>query len=156
MTSYVDSVLISGEAVLHRGRVSLWPLSPRIILGILLLPLLGIGLVLLVWAFVLYKTTEIAITNKRIIAKFGFIRRRTIEINLQKVESIQVEQNVPGRLFNYGTIVVAGAGTPNLSVPAIADPLRFRKHFMEATDTSQSSSDRLGRSRSPEFTGRAV
>ena len=136
MTSYVDSVLISGETVLHRARVSLWPLAPKIILGFLLL-VVGIGLVFLVWAFVIYRTTEIAITNKRIIAKFGFITRRTIEINLQKVESIQVEQNVPGRIFGYGTIVVAGAGTPNLSVHAIADPLRFRKHFMEATDTRQ-------------------
>lgn len=137
MASYVDSVLISGETVLHRGRVSLWTLAPKIVLGIVLLPLFGIGLVFLVWAFVIYKTTEIAITNKRIIAKFGFIKRRTIEINLQKVESLQVEQNVTARLFNYGTIVVAGAGTPSLSAPGIADPLRFRKHFMEATDTRQ-------------------
>jgi uncharacterized membrane protein YdbT with pleckstrin-like domain len=137
VTSYVDSVLISGETVLHRGHVSLWPLAPKIVLGILLLPLFGLGLIFLIWAFVIYKTTEIAITNKRIIAKFGFVTRRTIEINLQKVESIQVEQNVPGRMFNYGTIVVSGAGTPNLSVHAIADPLRFRKHFMEATDTQQ-------------------
>ena len=60
------------------------------------------------WAFVIYKTTEIAITNKRIIAKFGFISRRTIEINLQKIESIQVDQNVLGRLLDYGTIVIAG------------------------------------------------
>src|SRR6185436_18149136 len=138
MASYVDSVLISGETVLHRGRVSLWPLAPRILLGILLLPLLGVGLIFLVWAFVIYKTTEIAITSKRIIAKFGFISRRTIEINLQKIESIQVDQHILGRLLGYGTIVIAGAGTPSLTVPSIADPLRFRKHFMEATDTMQS------------------
>ena len=137
MTSYVDTVLISGETVLHRGRVSLWPLAPKIVLGVLLLPLLGLGLVFLVWAYVIYRTTEIAITNKRVIAKFGFVSRRTIEINLQKIESVQVDQNVLGRLLDYGTIVIAGAGTPNLSVPDISHPLRFRKHFMEATDTSQ-------------------
>ena len=137
MASYVDSVLISGETVLHRGHVSLWPHAAKIILGILLLPLFGLGLILLVWVFVIYKTTEIAITNKRVIAKFGFIRRRTVEINLQKIESIQVDQNVVGRLLSYGTINVAGAGTPSLTVPGIADPLQFRKRFMEATDTSQ-------------------
>lgn len=137
MASYVDTVLISGETVLHRGRVSLWPLVPKIALGIILLPLLGLGLIFLVWAFVIYKTTEIAITSKRVIAKFGFISRRTIEINLPKIESIQVDQNVLGRILNYGTIVISGAGTPNLSVPGIADPLRFRKHFMEATDRLQ-------------------
>ena len=137
MASYVDSVLISGETVIHRGHVSLWPHAAKTILGILLLPLFGLGLILLVWVFVIYKTTEIAITNKRVIAKFGFVRRRTVEINLQKIESIQVDQNVLGRLLSYGTINVAGAGTPNLTVPGIADPLQFRKRFMEATDTSQ-------------------
>jgi hypothetical protein len=60
-----------------------------------------------------------------------------VEINLQKIESIQVDQNVLGRLLNYGTIHIAGAGTPSLTEPGIADPLQFRKRFMEATDTSQ-------------------
>ena len=137
MASYVDSVLISGETVLHRGRVSLWPHALKIILGILLLPLFGLGLIFLIWVFVIYRTTEIAITNKRVIAKFGLISRRTVEINLQKIESIQVDQNVVGRLLDYGTLNVAGAGTPNLTAPGIADPLQFRKRFMEATDTSQ-------------------
>ena len=136
MASYVESVLISGETVLHRGRVSLWPHAWKIVLGILLLPVV-VGLALLIWVLVIYKTTEIAITNKRIIAKFGFISRSTTEINLPKVESLQVDQGVMARLFGYGTIVVAGAGTPNLKIPGIADPLRFRRHFMEATDTRQ-------------------
>jgi len=134
MTSYVDSVLISGETVLHRGRVSLWPHAGKTLLGIVLLPLFGIGLILLAWVYVIYRTTEIAITNKRIIAKFGFISRSTIEINLPKIESLQVDQGVLGRMFDYGTVIVAGAGTPNLSIPGIAAPLRFRKHFMEASD----------------------
>jgi hypothetical protein len=60
--------------------------------------------------------------------------RSAIEINLQKVESVQVDQSVLGRMFNYGTIIVAGAGTPNLSIPGAAEPLPVRKHFMEAAD----------------------
>jgi uncharacterized membrane protein YdbT with pleckstrin-like domain len=136
MASYVESVLISGETVLHRGRVSLWPHAWKIVLGILLLPVV-VGLGLLIWVAIIYKTTEIAITNKRIIAKFGFISRSTTEINLPKIESLQVDQGVMARLFGYGTIVVAGAGTPNLRIPGIADPLLFRRHFMEATDTRQ-------------------
>jgi len=134
MASYVDSVLISGESVLHRGRVSLWPHAWKIVGGIVLLPLFGLGLVFLAWVYIVYKTTEIAITNKRIIAKFGFISRSTIEINLPKVESVQVDQGVMARMLDYGTIVISGAGTPNLSIPGAAEPLLFRKHFMEATD----------------------
>ena len=136
MSSYVDSVLISGETVLHRGRVSLWPHGWKILFGILLAPVL-IGIGLLIWVFVIYRTTEIAITNKRIIAKSGFVSRSTTEINLPKVESLQVDQNVRGRIFNYGTIIVAGAGTPNLQIHGIKDPLSFRRHFMEATDQRQ-------------------
>jgi uncharacterized membrane protein YdbT with pleckstrin-like domain len=134
VASYVDSVLISGETVMHRGHVSLWPHAWKILLGIVLLPAFGLGLVFLAWVWIVYKTTEIAITNKRIIAKFGFISRSTIEINLPKVESVQVDQGVLGRMLDYGTIIVSGAGTPNLSIPGAAEPLEFRKHFMEATD----------------------
>lgn len=136
MASYVDNVLIRGESVLHRGQVSLWPHAWKIALGVVLLPV-GVGLVFLAWVYILYKTTEIAITNKRVIAKFGFITRNTMEINLPKIESVQVDQSLPGRLFDYGTIVVAGAGTPNLSIPGIASPLKFRVCFMEATDVPQ-------------------
>jgi uncharacterized membrane protein YdbT with pleckstrin-like domain len=142
VASYVDSVLISGESVLHRGHVSLWPHAWKIVLGIVLLPLFGLGLVFLAWVWILYRTTEIAITDKRIIAKFGFISRSTIEINLPKVESVQVDQGVMGRMLDYGTIIVAGAGTPNLSIPGAAGPLEFRKHFMEATDRLQARAPR--------------
>ena len=48
-------------------------------------------------------------TNKRVITKFGFISRRTVEINMAKVESVQVEQSLFGRLFNYGTLLIAGS-----------------------------------------------
>ena len=48
-----------------------------------------------------------------------------------------MDQNVRGRIFNYGTIIVAGAGTPNLQIHGIKDPLSFRRHFMEATDQRQ-------------------
>jgi uncharacterized membrane protein YdbT with pleckstrin-like domain len=142
VASYVDSVLISGETVLHRGRVSLWPHAWKIVAGIVLLPLFGLGLVFLAWVWILRRTTEIAITNKRIIAKFGFISRSTIEINLPKVESVQVDQGVMARMLDYGTIIVAGAGTPTLSIPGAAEPLEFRKHFMEATDRLQARAAR--------------
>jgi uncharacterized membrane protein YdbT with pleckstrin-like domain len=84
-----------------------------------------------------YKTTEIAITNKRIIAKFGLIERKTIELNLLKVESIQVEQGVIGRLFNYGTIIISGGGNPLAPIAKISNPLMFRNRFVEATDGIQ-------------------
>lgn len=136
--SYVDNILIADETLLHRGRLSLVPYAGWILLGVLL-AVVVIGLFILGWVFITVRSTEIAITSKRIIAKFGFIRRSTVEINLSKVESIQVDQSLAGRLFNYGTVIVSGAGNPVAPMLGVADPLEFRKKFMEATDRRQSA-----------------
>lgn len=131
--SYIDQSLIPGETVLHRARVTWWSQAALIILGIVLL-VVAIGLVFLIMAWVNVKSTEIAITNKRIIAKFGFIRRSTVEISLDKVEALRVEQGVWGRFLNYGTILISGTGSTVDPIRNIADPLVFRRKFMEATD----------------------
>jgi uncharacterized membrane protein YdbT with pleckstrin-like domain len=130
--SYIDESLIEGETVLHRGRVSWWSQFGLILLGIITL-IAVVGLVFLVWAWVRVRSTEVAITNRRVIAKFGFIKRHTVEINLEKVEALRVEQGFWGRLLNYGTIFVSGAGSSVAPFPDIADPLVFRRKFMEAT-----------------------
>jgi uncharacterized membrane protein YdbT with pleckstrin-like domain len=131
--SYIDESLIEGETVLHRARLTWWSQAGLIILGVLLLvAVIGIGFLAAAW--VRMKSTEIAITNKRIIAKFGFIRRNTVEINLDKVEALRVEQGFWGRFLNYGTVLISGVGSTIDPIRDIADPLVFRRKFMEATD----------------------
>jgi uncharacterized membrane protein YdbT with pleckstrin-like domain len=127
--------LIKDEQVVLQARISWWSQLPLMILGFLLLSVMGFGLLLWVIAIARYFTTEMAITNKRVIAKFGFISRRTIEINLQRIESIQVHQSILGRVFNYGSIIVSGAGNPQAPIPGISDPLGFRKEFSESQKT---------------------
>lgn len=131
MASYVESSLINNETVQYEGKISIWSLLPKILLGLVLLPVFGLGLLFWLSAAIDYYTTELAITNKRIIAKFGLIRRNTIEINISKIESIQVDQGVLGRVFNYGSILVSGAGDPKAPVPGISNPIRFKKTFFE-------------------------
>lgn len=133
MSSYVEGALVKGEKVVHLGQVSLWSLWHLLVFGVLLLPV-AIGLVLLVLAYIRFKSIEMAVTTKRVIVKHGFIRRNTIEINLSKIESLQVEQGVLGRIFNFGTIVVAGTGASHAPIAGIADPMAFRKAFVEAQD----------------------
>jgi len=137
MTSYVEGALVKDERVVHVGNISLWSLAGPLFLGLVLLPLFGVGLVFWVVAYVKYKTTELAITNKRVIAKFGFISRRTVELNINKVESIQVDQSVLGRIFNFGTLVISGAGDPQAPILGISDPMSFRKAFIEAQDLAR-------------------
>jgi uncharacterized membrane protein YdbT with pleckstrin-like domain len=137
MTSYVEGALVKDERIVHVGHISLWSLWHLLLGGLVLLPLFGAGLVLWVMAYVRYKTTELAVTTRRVIVKHGFIRRRTIEININKVESIQVDQEVLGRLFDFGTLVIAGTGMAQAPITGIAAPMAFRKAFVEAQDAAR-------------------
>jgi uncharacterized membrane protein YdbT with pleckstrin-like domain len=130
--SYIDESLVEGERILHRARVSWWSQAGFLVLGILLL-IVVVGLGFLVAAWVKVRSTEIAITNRRVIVKRGFVKRHTVEINLDKVEALKVEQGFWGRMLNYGTIFISGAGTSVAPIDDIADPLVFRRKFMEAT-----------------------
>lgn len=136
MGSYVEGTLIKDEKIIYEGKTSIWSLLPLIILGFIFLFAYGIGILFWIAAAIRYITTELAFTNKRVIAKFGFISRRTIELNLTKIESVQVNQGVLGRIFNYGTLVISGAGNPQAPIPGISEPMAFRRSIMEYQDQS--------------------
>ncbi|MEQ6309884.1 PH domain-containing protein [Delftia acidovorans] len=139
MSSYVESTLIDNEKVIYEAKISIWSLMPSILLGLFLLMFYGLGLIVWLFAFIRYKTTELAFTNKRVIAKFGFISRRTVELNLAKVESLQVSQGILGRIFDFGTLVISGAGNPQAPIPGISRPMTFRRSFMEYQDRVRDS-----------------
>lgn len=135
--SYVQSVIMPGEAVLAQAHThwfiyvgpACWLVFALVITSVL--PPLGIVLllfaaVLLFRAWLYSYSTELAVTSKRVIAKFGFIRRDTVELRHDKIESFHVKQGIIGRIFNFGSIVVTGSGGTNAPIPYIANPLRFR------------------------------
>jgi uncharacterized membrane protein YdbT with pleckstrin-like domain len=138
--SYIQETLIAGEQVIYEGKLSLWSLLPQIIFGIIFLLLctvtiwfLLVAIISFIAAFITYISTELAFTNKRVIAKIGFISRTTIELNINKIEAIQINQGIFGRIFNYGTIVISGAGNPQAPIVGISEPMKFRNKFMEYT-----------------------
>jgi len=139
VSSYIDAVLINDERVLYRARISMWSLWPYVLFGALLIPLFGVGLLLWLWAWIVFATTELAITNKRVIAKTGLMQRRTIEMFLEKIESIQVDQSVLGRLFNFGSVVISGTGVHSAPFRNISDPLALRRNFMMAADAMRTT-----------------
>ena len=134
MGGYVDANLIKDERVLHRGALSVWALSLPGLLGLVLIPFYGLGLLILALVVIRYYTTELAVTNKRVIVKVGWIGRNTIEMNLNKIESMQVNQSVFGRMMNYGSLTINGTGTSHAPIPGIDNPLAFRRAFMESHD----------------------
>ncbi len=96
-------------------------------LACIALPVLLFGLLSLVGTAIAYVTTEFAVTNQRIIGKVGIVSRHSLELLLNKVETIEVAQPFWGRLLNYGTIVVAGGGMFPTKFPNIANPLEVRR-----------------------------
>jgi uncharacterized membrane protein YdbT with pleckstrin-like domain len=71
-------------------------------------------------------TTETDVTNLRVVHKTGFIKRRTFEMSLDKVESVDVNQSILGRILNYGDVTVNGVGEGTETIKTIASPLAFR------------------------------
>tara|TARA_R110002012_G_scaffold183514_1_gene349912 strand:- start:766 stop:1179 length:414 start_codon:yes stop_codon:yes gene_type:complete len=132
MGKYIQNTLIEDEKVIYEGRLSKLAFLPHFFLILFFaIPTSGLALALLVPVFLKIISTELAFTNKRVIAKFGFIKRSTVELKVDKVESVQIQQGILGRIFNFGSLIVSGAGTPQTPIPKIANPMNFRKAFME-------------------------
>lgn len=80
---------------------------------------------------VLFLTSEFAVTSKRVLGKTGFIRLKTLDIVLAKVEAIRIDQSILGRLCNYGDVEVTGTGGTEEVLRFIPDPIEFSKSIQE-------------------------
>jgi uncharacterized membrane protein YdbT with pleckstrin-like domain len=96
-----------------------------------------------VQAAIVMFTTEFAVTNRRLIAKTGLIRRQTLEILLSKVESVSVNQNMLGRVLNFGTVTVTGTGGTRESFRAIVDPINVRKKINQIIEGQMQYQEKL-------------
>ena len=85
----------------------------------------------LIKALIQFISSEFALTNKRVLLKHGFIKRDSLETLLSKIEGIQLQQGIFGRLFDYGTIVIIGMGGTKNPFHKIQKPMEFRKVVQE-------------------------
>ena len=93
-----------------------------------------IGVYWLISAYITYRTSEYGITDKRVLMKTGWIRRNSLEIFLRKLEAINVNQTIPGRILNYGTLVVIGTGGTEDFYFNVPQPLSFRKRVQQQAE----------------------
>lgn len=128
--SYLRQTLTGDEEILFEGKVALMSMWLAILIGLILLFAMGAGALLLIYVAIVYFTSEMAITSKRVVAKWGLIRRTSVEVNIANIEALSLEQGIMGRLFNYGTLVVASSGNSTL-IEKVKDPLGFRKQVLE-------------------------
>ncbi|MBP6730742.1 MAG: PH domain-containing protein [Chitinophagales bacterium] len=122
MGSYVDNNLIRDEQVVYETKYH-WKIF---------FTLRGLFTLFIVPALERW-SDEFVITNKRIICKTGIISRRTVEMNLNKIESVNVDQGIMGRMLGYGTITLIGTGGTRESFPDISNAVEFRKRFQEVS-----------------------
>jgi len=148
--NYLEKILEPGEQVRYIGRLHWLIYTPGIMLatcGIALLvaatvdsgarPYLAIGgfvaFVLSLLAFIpellRRHTTEIAVTDRRVVFKTGIIRRRSIEMNMDKVESVDVDQSIFGRIFDFGTVLIRGTGASLEPLYKVENPLKLRSQI---------------------------
>jgi uncharacterized membrane protein YdbT with pleckstrin-like domain len=153
---YVDSVLQPGEVVRHVASLH-WILY---VPGALLLIAAGVialarpdasahwlvhgvavvaawlcfaaGLILIARAWFEWWTTEMAVTDRRVVYKTGFIWRNTVEMHMDKVESVDVRQSILGRILDYGDVEIRGVGAGLEPLHRIAQPLELRNHITAA------------------------
>jgi uncharacterized membrane protein YdbT with pleckstrin-like domain len=98
---------------------------------------LGLGLVVVMPLVVLrflVSTHEFGVTDRRVIARMGWISTRTVDLNVTKVESLVIEQGALGRLFRYGDLKVVGTGGTAEVFRGVKDPIGFRKAVNAAAD----------------------
>ena len=152
MGRYIDEILQPGEKVLYStnahwvfylpaigawiAAIILFVLSRMTTIdGLIVLYLVAaavVAVIALFWtgrAWFHRWTTETDVTNMRVVHKTGFIQRRTFEMALDKVESVDVNQSIMGRILNYGNVTIMGVGEGRETIKTIAAPLAFRNHI---------------------------
>jgi uncharacterized membrane protein YdbT with pleckstrin-like domain len=161
---YVRRVLQPGETIVYTTRLHWLIYSQTLVLMIISVILLGAGLSIndnqnitmvlgigaVVFAlialftglraFIRRAATELAVTNHRVIYKTGLLSRHTIEMNRDKVESVDVDQSLFGRIFGYGTVVVRGTGGSLEPIRNIGEPLTFRSHITAGPSAQEARS----------------
>jgi uncharacterized membrane protein YdbT with pleckstrin-like domain len=146
--AYVNSILQPGETVKVIGRLH-WInyLKAFLLLAIAIILMLygtqdtttvqrtatyvgwlvlAVAVVMLLAAWFTRRMTELSVTNHRVIYKTGFLRRHTVEMNMDKVETVNVDQSILGRILGYGTIHVLGTGQGIEGLSRIAHPITVR------------------------------
>jgi membrane protein YdbS with pleckstrin-like domain len=159
--TYVTSNMVPGETLIYETRLHWIVMLGHLVVGCLLLgvpgvlllayaashtsmdstdlhvmeaggvALLAAGLIVILIGVTRRNATEMAVTNHRVVIKKGLLSRKTIEMLLNKVESIEISEAAVGRMLGYGTIVIIGTGGTTEPFHKMAHPLEFRSHVQQ-------------------------
>ena len=152
--SYIEKNLSKDEEILLRTKISkclsltstiFWAFTSFIILFFsavdnetsiksVFIITFTITFIIALYVWIGFITTEMVITNKRAIRKYGIIAKNTNEVRLEKIESVNVDKGILGSLLGYGTISFSGTGGKDIKFKGIPNPERFRVNIEEVLE----------------------
>ncbi|MHB8206232.1 PH domain-containing protein [Mucilaginibacter sp.] len=149
--SFIEKNLANNERIVYKGTLHWWIYMKNIlliVLGIIIISAAkstlgsGVGglfvifaIIGLIGAYMSSKSSEFVVTNRRIMLKTGVLKRKLVELQLNRAEGLMVNQGIIGRILNYGSIIVTSGGVKEVFSP-IAQPYEFKKHVNNAIEES--------------------
>ncbi|MDE7278653.1 MAG: PH domain-containing protein [Oscillospiraceae bacterium] len=146
--AYLESNLGKEEKIISKGEVSFLPLIPSAVFGVIILifgisagfggfiAALIIDAIIILPKFLGIKNTELGLTNKKVMGKYGIINTKVMDSPLNKVNSVTVEQGLGGKIFGYGKVVIStSSGGYNFNYIKSADS--FRSAVMNQIDAAE-------------------
>lgn len=125
--SYIQDSLSNTEQIRELFKLHWFTKVPMAIWVILAIPTLGLTLLLAIWEWLKLRSIEQGVTNKRVILKRGIISRKSEEMKISSIETVEIIQGVIGRIFGFGTIKVTGRGISDLIFKNIDNPMDVKK-----------------------------
>jgi len=145
---YTASNLSKGEKVIFSSRLSKWNWVGIVVLGLITIVAASFTITsssiwtqtpgLMVTVLFLFATingiisqytTEYVVTNKKVVAKYGWISRKTDELLIKKTEGLDVEQGIQGRILGFGKVTISGTGSQKVTFDLIDDPIGTKRQL---------------------------
>jgi len=120
--AYIDESLSAGEEIATLFRQH-WVVRIPMVIWLLLV----ITLPFAIYEYLRVKHTELGLTNKRVISKTGIISRKSEEMKLASIETVEIDQGILGRILGYGDIKVTGRGLSDVLLRSVADPMAVKR-----------------------------
>ena len=126
---YIEESLSAGEQIVGFFRLHWIARSWMALWIVLAIPTVGITLILALYEYLRLRSIEQGVTNKRVIYKKGIISRKSEEMKLNSIETVEINQGIIGRLFGFGNVIVTGRGLSNVIFRTIDDPMVVKRQI---------------------------
>ena len=124
---YIEDSLSAGEQIVGFFRLH-WISRRWMALWIVLaIPTVGITLIVALYEFLRLRSIEQGVTNKRVIYKKGIVSRKSEEMKLNSIETVEIDQGIAGRIFGFGDVTVTGRGLSNVVFKSVDDPMAVKR-----------------------------